>query len=66
MYSFLVDLNYLRNMAYLYLWRTVIIHQHKDNPIAADLFNEAKLYESEHTKFNTPERNIMIRDFFVR
>jgi len=62
----MVDLTYLRNMAYLHLWRNVIIHQHKDNPIAADLFNEAKLYESEHTKFNTPERKIMIRDFFVR
>ena len=62
----MVDTNYLRNMAFLYLWRTVLIHQHKDNPVAADLFNEAKLYESEYTKFNTPERKIMIRDFFVR
>lgn len=61
-----VDLNYLRNMAFLYLWRAVIIHQHKDNPVAADMFNEAKLYESEYTKFNTPERKILIRDFFVR
>lgn len=61
-----VDLTYLRNMAFLYLWRSVIIHQHKDNPVAADMFNEAKMYESEHTKFNTPERNIPIRSFFVR
>ena len=62
----MVDLNYLRNLAFLYLWRTVIIHQHKDNPVAADMFNEAKLYESEHTKFNMPERNIMIRDYYTR
>lgn len=61
-----VDLAYLRNMAFLYLWRSVIIHQHKDNPVAADMFNEAKVYESEHQKFNLPERNIMIRDFFTR
>ena len=61
-----VDLTYLRNMAFLYLWRSVIIHQHKDNPVAADMFNEAKVYESEHQKFNLPERNIMIRDFYVR
>ncbi len=61
-----VDLTYLRNMAFLYLWRSVIIHQHKDNPVAADMFNEAKVYESEHLKFNLPERNIMIRDFFTR
>lgn len=61
-----VDLTYLRNMAFLYLWRSVIIHQHKDNPVAADMFNEAKVYESEHQKFNLPERNIMIRDFFIR
>ena len=61
-----VDLTYLRNLAFLYLWRQVIIHQHKDNPVAADLFNEAKVYESEHQKFNLPERNIMIRDFYTR
>ena len=61
-----VDLNYLRNLAFLYLWRTVIIIQHKDNPIAADMYNEAKVYESEHTKFNIPERNIPLRSFFVR
>ena len=62
----MVDLVYLRNLAMLYLWRNVIIHQHKDNPISADMFNEAKMYEAEHTKFNLPERNIMIRDLYVR
>ena len=62
----MVDLNYLRNLATLYLWRNVIIHQHKDNPISADMFNEAKVYEAEALKFNTPERNIMIRDFYTR
>lgn len=61
-----VDLNYLRNMAFLYLWRNMIIVQHRDNPIAADMYNEAKVYESEYTKFNTPERNIPIRSFFTR
>lgn len=62
----IVDLNYLRNLAMLYLWRNVIIHQHKDNPISADMFNEAKMYEAEHQKFNLPERNIMMRDFYKR
>lgn len=61
-----VDLNYLRNMAFLYLWRNAIIVQHKDNPIAADMYNEAKVYESEYTKFNQPERNIPIRSFYSR
>ena len=61
-----VDMEYLRNMAFLYLWRTVIIIQHKDNPVAADMFNEAKLYESDHQKFNVPERNIPMRSFYTR
>lgn len=62
----MVDLEYLRNMAFLYLWRSVIIVQHKDNPVAADMYNEAKVYESEHKKFNMPERNIPMRSFFTR
>ena len=61
-----VDLNYLRNMAFLYLWRSIIIVQHKDNPIAADMYNEAKMYEADHSKFNLPERNIPLRSFFTR
>lgn len=61
-----VDLTYLRNMAFLYLWRQVIIVQHKDNPVASDMFNEAKMYEADHTKFNIPERNIPMRSFFTR
>ena len=61
-----VNLDYLRNMAFLYLWRNVIIIQHKDNPAAVDMFNEAKMYESDNTKFNLPERNIPIRSFFTR
>jgi len=61
-----VDLTYVRNLAFLHLWRSVIIVQHKDNPVAADMYNEAKMYESEHTKFNLPERNIPIRSFFTR
>lgn len=62
----IVDLTYLRNLAMLWLWRNVIIHQHKDNNIAADMFNEAKMYEADSTKFNIPERNIMSRDFYTR
>ena len=61
-----VDLEYLRNMAFLYLWRSIIIIQHKDNPIAADMYNEAKVYESEYTKFNKPERAIPLRSFHTR
>lgn len=61
-----VDLDYLRNMAFLYLWRSVIIVQHKDNPVAADMYNEAKMYEADYTKFNIPERRIPLRSFYTR
>ena len=61
-----VDLTYLRNMAFLYLWRQVIIVQHRDNPVAADMYNEAKMYEADYTKFNIPERKIPIRSFYTR
>ena len=61
-----VDLEYLRNLAFLYLWRSVIIIQHKDNPVAADMYNEAKVYEAEYTKFNKPERAIPLRSFYTR
>ena len=61
-----VDLDYLRNMAFLHLWRSVIIVQHKDNPVAADMYNEAKMYEADYTKFNIPERRIPLRSFYTR
>lgn len=61
-----VDETYLRNMAFLWLWRNILINQHKDNPIAADMYNEAKTYEQSMGKLNMPERKIIIRDFFTR
>jgi len=61
-----IDLDYLRNMAFLHLWRNIIIIQHKDNPVAADMYNEAKMYEADYTKFNIPERRIPLRSFYTR
>lgn len=60
-----VNEEYLMKMAALYLWRKIIIVQHKDNPIAADLFNEAKMYEQEKTKYNILQKHLLMRDFYT-
>lgn len=43
-----VDRRYLRYMAWLYLCRNLIQTTHKDNLIATDMYNEAKVYERDY------------------
>ena len=58
-----VDREYLRLMATLYLWNNEIVVRHKDNLVATDMFNQAKLYEDSIQKKNIPEKNLLPKDF---
>ena len=51
-----VDPLYLRYMAWLYLCRNLIQATHKDNLIASDMYNEAKIYERDYSRL--PNKNI--------
>ena len=57
-----VDKNYLRKMANLWLWTHEIQMKHKDNPIAVDMFNQAKMDEETLLKKNIPESRLMPKD----
>lgn len=57
-----VDRNYLRKMANLWLWTHEIQMKHKDNPIAVDMFNQAKMDEETLNKKNIPESRLMPKD----
>ena len=57
-----VDKNYLRKMANLWLWTHEIQMKHKDNPIAVDMFNQAKMDEDNLNKKNIPENNLLPKD----
>ena len=57
-----VDKNYLRKMANLWLWTHEIQMKHKDNPIAVDMYNQAKMDEEALNKKNAPRRNLMQKD----
>ena len=57
-----VDKNYLRKMANLWLWTHEIQMKHKDNPIAVDMFNQAKMDEDNLNKKNIPESRLMTKD----
>ena len=57
-----VDKNYLRKMANLWLWSHEIQLKHKDNPIAVDMFNQAKMDEEALNKKNIPESRLMQKD----
>ena len=57
-----VDPTYIRMMASLFLWSGEIIGTHKDNPIAVDMFNQAKQYEEGLRKKNVPEYKLMQKD----
>lgn len=61
-----VDNDYLAKKSMLYLWRNVLQSTHKDNMVAADFFNEAKMYENELSKRDIPRRNLMIKDLIAR
>ena len=57
-----VNKNYLRKMANLWLWTHEIQMKHKDNPIAVDMYNQAKMDEEALNKKNVPGSNLMQRD----
>lgn len=57
-----VDKSYLRKMANLWLWTHEIQMKHKDNPIAVDMYNQAKMDEETLAKKNVPGRNLMQKD----
>ena len=57
-----VDKNYLRKMANLWLWTHEIQMKHKDNPIAVDMYNQAKMDEETLNKKNIPESRLMPKD----
>jgi len=57
-----VDKNYLRKMANLWLWTHEIQMKHKDNPIAVDMYNQAKMDEESLNKKNIPESRLMPKD----
>lgn len=57
-----VDKNYLRKMANLWLWTHEIQMKHKDNPIAVDMYNQAKMDEEALSKKNIPESRLMQKD----
>lgn len=56
-----VDPLYLRYMAWLYLCRNLLQGTHKDNLIASDMYNEAKIYERDYSKL--PNKSIMMKTF---
>ena len=57
-----VDRTYLRKMANLWLWTHEIQMKHKDNPIAVDMFNQAKMDEEAMSKKNIPQSRLMPKD----
>ena len=57
-----VDKTYLRKMANLWLWTHEIQMKHKDNPIAVDMYNQAKMDEDNFAKKNIPYSNLMPKD----
>lgn len=57
-----VDKTYLRKMANLWLWSHEIQMKHKDNPIAVDMYNQAKMDEEALNKKNIPQSKLMPKD----
>ena len=54
-----VDPLYLRYMAWLYLCRNLIQNVHKDNLVASDMYNEAKVYERDYGRL--PNKALQIK-----
>ena len=50
---------YLRYMSWLYLCRNLIQGVHKDNLIASDMYNEAKIYERDYG--NLPNKRLELK-----
>lgn len=57
-----VDSTYLRKMANLWLWTHEIQMKHKDNPIAVEMYNQAKMDEENLKKKNIPESRLIQKD----
>ena len=57
-----VDKTYLRKMANLWLWAHEIQMKHKDNPIAVDMYNNARMDEESLLKKNIPTSRLMAKD----
>lgn len=54
-----VDPIYLRYMAWLYLCRNLLQQTHKDNLIASDMYNEAKIYERDYGRL--PNKKLKVK-----
>lgn len=57
-----VDKTYLRKMANLWLWAHEIQMKHKDNPIAVDMYNNARMDEESLLKKNIPSSRLIQKD----
>lgn len=57
-----VDRNYLRKMAAVWLWTHEIQIKHKDNPIAVDMFNQARIDEETLRRQNIPAGRLLPKD----
>ena len=54
-----VDSVYLRYMSWLYLCRNLLQTVHKDNLVASDMYNEAKIYERDYGRL--PNKSLPIK-----
>ena len=54
-----IDPVYLRYMSWLYLCRNLIQQTHKDNLVASDMYNEAKIYERDYGRL--PNKRLKLR-----
>ena len=57
-----VDREYLRKMAAVWLWMHEIQMKHKDNPIAVDMYNQARIDEEAMRRRNIPESRLLQKD----
>ena len=54
-----VDPVYLRYMSWLYLCRNLLQTVHKDNLVASDMYNEAKIYERDYGRL--PNKSLQLK-----
>lgn len=54
-----VDPLYLRYMSWLYLCRNLLQTVHKDNLVASDMYNEAKIYERDYGRL--PNKHLQLK-----
>ena len=58
-----LNLEYIRYIAYLNLYRQQLTSRHKDNTIAGDIYNEGKMYEQILRDRHAGKLNLLTRDF---